>query len=193
MRAMRVCTFAVWRALAVVLSTTPARAAGVTVLNTITANGLTLTSNLDLGIGDGGAVRPLDFRSNNSLDDGGFELLNVSTLSGIAATGSISFGNTNNSVATLGGFSVGTSFTFADSVDLTIANTLSATAVSLTAPNLNVSGTITTGGSATGSVTLVANKGTIGETGVIATGTLSGSAVGAATFAGAMKIWRCLE
>lgn len=41
MRTMRVCTFAGWAALAVILTTSPAHAAGITILNTVTANGYT--------------------------------------------------------------------------------------------------------------------------------------------------------
>jgi filamentous hemagglutinin family protein len=151
----------------------------------ITANGLTLTSNLDLG-----TARPLDLESNNDISDGGFAVLNVTTLTGIATAGSISLANPNNTVGALGAFTIGTGFTFADSLDLTIGNVLAAAPVSLTAPNITISGTINTGGSTVSSTTLVATAGTISESGsgLIVTGSLSGSAIGAVTLSGANKI-----
>ena len=157
---------------------------------TTTANGLTLAANLDLGVGHGGIARALDLQSNDSIDSGGFALLNVTTLTGVANTGSVSFSNVADTVDTLGSFTVGTGFTFADAVPLTIANVLAAAPVSLTAPNITISGTIHTGGSAVSSTTLVANTGTISETGAgaIITGTLLGSATGAATLSGANRI-----
>ncbi len=157
---------------------------------TTTANGLTLAANLDLGVGHGGVARALDLHSNDSINGAGFALLNVTTLTGVANTGSVSLGNVADTVSTLGSFTVGTGFTFADASPLTIANVLTAAPVSLTAPNITISGTINTGGSAVSTTTLIANVGTISETGsgAIITGTLLGSAKGAATLSGANQI-----
>ncbi len=64
----------------------------------------------------------------------------MTTLTGVANTGSVSLGNVTNTVATLGSFTVGTGFTFADASPLTIANVLAAAPVSLTAPDITISG-----------------------------------------------------
>ncbi len=151
----------------------------------ITAQGLTLASNLDLGVGNGGVARALDLESSLSIDEGTSVLQHVTTLTGVANAGSVGLGNAND-VTSLGAFTVGTGFTFDTTDNLSIANVLSAAPVSLTAPNITISGTITSGGSAVGSTTLVANAGTIGESGagLIITGLLSGSAVGTVTLLG---------
>src|SRR6202040_1146412 len=107
-------------------------------------------------------------------------------LSGTAKNGLVSFSNIKNTVTALGSFTIGTGFTFADSVDLTIAGVLSAAPVSLTAPNQTVTGAINTG--ALSSTTLIANAGTISGTGVITTGTLTGSAVSSVNLSGANQV-----
>jgi filamentous hemagglutinin family protein len=155
----------------------------------ITAQGLTLTSNLDLGLGNGNAARALDLESTLGIDEGLFELQHVTTLSGAATGGSVALGNANT-VAALGSFAVTGGFTFQTVDDLTIANVLSAASISLTAPNIAISGTITTGGSTVSQTALVANVGTIAETGAgqIVTGVLSGSAVGTVTLLGSNQV-----
>src|SRR6185437_9516575 len=64
-----------------------------------------------------------------------------------------------------------------------VAGTLGATALALTANNIAVSGKVSDGG--TGTTSLVAMTGTISETGTLVAGTLTGSAAGAASLTGA--------
>jgi hypothetical protein len=75
--------------------------------------------------------------------------------------------------------------TVLDAGTLTIAlgGTVVAAAVGLTAGNITIPGVVSDGGA--GTVSLVANTGTIGETGTLISGTLSGSAVGTANLLGA--------
>src|ERR1019366_1877755 len=56
----------------------------------ITANSITLASDLDLTLGNGG--RALDLRAKGDISDGGKALLKVTTLSGVSNTGSGIFG-----------------------------------------------------------------------------------------------------
>ncbi len=79
----------------------------------------------------------------------------------------------------------GPSATVLDQGTLTVASggTVSATAVSLTAGNIDIAGLVTDGGA--GTTNLVANLGPISEPGTLIAGTLSGSAAAAATFSGA--------
>ncbi|MDR3534964.1 MAG: filamentous hemagglutinin N-terminal domain-containing protein [Acetobacteraceae bacterium] len=130
------------------------------------------------------------------------------TLTGSAA-GDASFigaGPTINQVATLGDFAAasfllndganlavqgtllaGSAVTIVDSGSLRVGGTIaplggSPIAVGLTATTLNLPGLISDGGA--GTVSLVATHGTIGQTGTLIAGTLSGSAMGAASFTG---------
>ncbi|HEX3400110.1 MAG TPA: filamentous hemagglutinin N-terminal domain-containing protein [Acetobacteraceae bacterium] len=106
----------------------------------------------------------------------------VATLGNFSATGFTLDDGTSLSVT--GALAGGPSATVLDRGALTVAagGTVAATAIGLTAGNIVVPGLITDGG--TGTVGLVANVGTINETGTLVSGVLTGSAIGAATFAG---------
>ncbi len=82
----------------------------------------------------------------------------------------------------------GASATLLDAGALTIASggTVSATAVDLVATNITIPGVVTDGGS--GTVAMIANAGTISETGSLTAGTLSGSATGAASLTGTNRV-----
>jgi hypothetical protein len=82
----------------------------------------------------------------------------------------------------------GASATLLDAGALTIApgGTVSATAISLTATNITIPGVVTDGGS--GTVAMIANAGTISETGSLTAGTLSGSATGTASLTGTNRV-----
>ncbi len=108
----------------------------------------------------------------------------------------------NNSVANLGGINA-TSFNLTDAVPLnvggmvnagssasindigalTISGGISATAINLTANSITIPGLVTDGGA--GTVNLVANNGTISETGTLIAGVLTGTAAGVADLLGA--------
>ncbi len=125
------------------------------------------------------------------------------TLTGTAAGAANLSGS--NSVAALGNFSAD-GFTLADDVPLSVAGTLAggsgatiteahlltvagsvtATAVSLNAGSLAIPGSVSDGG--VGTVNLTTTAGTITETGTLIAGTLSGSAAGAASFSGSNRI-----
>ena len=152
----------------------------------ITATGLTLTAELDLGIGNGGVPRALDLETTGNIDDRRNPLANVTTLSGSASNGLVTLGNSRNSVASLGSFSIGTGFTFADVSDLTISGLLAAGPVLLNAPNLTVTGALNTG--TLNALTLIASNGTIGGAGIITTGTLTGSAISSVSLSGKNQI-----
>ena len=155
----------------------------------ITATGITLGANLSLSVGRGSATA-LDLESTKSISDGGFELLNVTTLSGVANTGSVTLGSLSNTVTNIGTFTVSAGgFTLGDGTDLTVAGLLTAGGpVSLKASSITIPGSITTGGSTTGSVSLVTNATTIAGTGSITTGTLTGSASTAIDLTGSNQI-----
>ncbi len=108
-----------------------------------------------------------------------------------------------NQIGTLGDFSAA-GFILVSGRDLIVAGTLTAGAtaviaagetvsvpgsivsthtVSISGGTLNISGLVTDGGA--GTTTLVANDGTVTETGTLIAGTLRGSAIGDANFAGA--------
>jgi hypothetical protein len=128
-------------------------------------------------------------------------LLNVATLSGSGAAWSLT--DPNNTIATIGnvtaaGFaltdSIGLSVTgalistaavtIADTAaggTLNVPGTVSAPTIALSAGNIGITGLV----SATGAVDLVANSGTINETGTLTAGLLFGGAVGVADLLGA--------
>ncbi len=153
------------------------------------ATSITLTRDLDLGAGTGTSAA-LDLQATGAIDSGGFRLLNVTTLTGVSNSGSVSLGNIGNSVASLGNFTAGGAFTLGDGVDLAVTGLLSASQVALTAKSitLDIPGAITTGGGNTGSVSLIASATTIGGTGAITTGTLTGAAIGTISLTGANQI-----
>jgi len=91
--------------------------------------------------------------------------------------------NDGVSLAVNGALSVTSGATITDAGTLSVAGSLTAATVSLTAPNIEISGLVSDGGS--GTTRLVATTGTIGESGTLIAGTLSGSAAGVADLAGA--------
>ena len=137
------------------------------------------------------------------------DTLIAGTLSGSATNGdalqAASLLGHNNQIATLGSFTAsdftlhdgpgltvtgpliaGKSATIVDTGALLVSGTIapppgtSAIAVSLTAATIDIPGSVSDGGA--GTMSLVANAGTIAENGNVMSGTLSGSATGAANF-----------
>jgi hypothetical protein len=136
-------------------------------------------------VSDGGAGTTSLIATSGSLSDTG--TLIAGTLSGSAVTNVSLLGATptTNRIATITNFSAGGSLTVQDAGPLTIATggTVFAPVIGLTADSMTISGLVTDGGS--GLTSLVANKGTISETGTLVTGTLSGSSAGAVLLLGA--------
>ena len=66
---------------------------------------------------------------------------------------------------------------------LSVTGTIAAPAVSLTADSMAITGEVTDGGA--GTVALIATLGTIGETGTLIAGTLTGSSTGGTSLTGA--------
>ncbi len=132
-------------------------------------------------------------------------VLDAVTLTGSAATtASLTGTSFSDSIGTLGNFTAsgftlddatniiisgnvagGPSVAISDNGTLTIlaGGTVAATAIGLTANNITIPGLVTDGGG--GSVNLMATAGTIGETGTLIAGTLSGSSAGATSLTGA--------
>ncbi len=147
---------------------------------------------------------PVELDATGAIAGAAFPIVNVATLSGGA--GAVTLDNANNTVANLGNFTA-TSFDLGDAIDLSVigavaggssavitdAGTLTiavgevlANAVGLTAGNITIAGLVSDGGA--GTTSLVANVGTISETGILIAGTLSGSATGAANLTGANQV-----
>ena len=145
------------------------------------------------------ANRSLELDATGTIDGSNGSLINVATLSGNGGAWSL-LGN--NSIANLGSINA-SSFNLNDSIDLnvggmvnagssasisdtgalTIGGGISATAISLSANSINIPGLVTDGGA--GTVNLVANTGTISETGTLIAGVLTGTAFGVADLLGA--------
>jgi filamentous hemagglutinin family protein len=144
--------------------------------------------------------RNLELDATGTVDGTGGPLINVATLSG---TGGAAWTlNQGNSIANIGTIDA-SSFTLTDSIGLTVAGTLnggtlaaitdtgllsingavSATSVVLSASSIAIPGLVTDGGA--GTVDLIANVGTISETGTLIAGLLIGTAVGTADLSGA--------
>ena len=149
---------------------------------TATATGITFAGNVNFI--NGGSVRPLDLRATGDVIGTG-TLLSVSTLTGTINGGSVNL-TTNGFTTSVGDFAVsggaaGFTLKGAGISALSVTGLLSAGAVALTAQNITIPGTITTGGTATGSVSLITNAaGTfltsiISGAGTITTGTLTGT------------------
>ncbi|MGH7044723.1 MAG: beta strand repeat-containing protein, partial [Acetobacteraceae bacterium] len=133
-------------------------------------------------------------------------VLDVGTLSG-SSTGATSLTGTNT-IAALGNFSAA-GFTMADGAPLTVIGSVTGgslamlddtagltvgatgqvngTAVSLAGSSLTLVGVISAGGG-TGTTSLTATNGAIGETGTLLSGTLSGSSTGATSLTGTNTI-----
>lgn len=153
--------------------------------------------------GTGGAFdlgnRSLELDATGTIDGSAGTLINVATLSGsggawtlplnntVANLGSItasSFDLTDGIALNVGGMvNGGSSATIADTGALTIGGGISATAVNLSADSITIPGLVTDGGA--GTVNLVANTGTISETGTLIAGVLTGTAYGTADLLGA--------
>ena len=146
---------------------------------TTTATGIDATATLDLGVGNGGAPRSLDLVASGGASG---VLTNVSVLTGTLGSGGLTLTSPGVNIGTIGAFSTGGTIAVVDTVDLAISGAVSASSVSLTAPNIVMvsPGSISTVSTAApGSITLVATAGSIDALhGALLTGTLSGSATG---------------
>jgi hypothetical protein len=80
----------------------------------------------------------------------------------------------------------GPSATITDSGPLTVASSVTAAAVNLTAATISIPGLVSDGGA--GTTQLIATNGSITETGALVSGTLSGGSAGAATLTGSNTI-----
>ncbi len=116
-------------------------------------------------------------------------------ISSNGVAGDATLTSATNAIGTIGMFNVTGDFALSDTVPLTVGGTLTASsiaistgdtltvsnsliatgAVSLTAGNIAIPGLVSDGGS--GTTNLIANAGTISETGTLIAGTLSGSAM----------------
>ncbi len=127
------------------------------------------------------------------------------TGSSTGATNLVGQTPTTNQIAALGNFSAtdfvlndgiglavngtlngGPAASIVDNGNLTIGGTVTASAIGLTAGNISIPGVVTDGGG--GTVGLIATTGSIGETGSLIAGTLSGSAVTTASLTGSNQI-----
>ena len=176
----------------------------LTIANTVSASAISLTAgNISIPgvVSDGGAGAVSLVATTGTITEPG--ALIAGTLSGSAAGAATLTGS--NQIASLGAFTAagltlldaasltvsgavngGASATITDTGLLTIAGSLSAGAVSLTANAISIPGVVSDGGA--GTVALIATTGTINETGALIAGTLSGSALGAATLIGGNQI-----
>jgi filamentous hemagglutinin family protein len=101
-------------------------------------------------------------------------LNDVGTIGVFNATGSFALSNTTP--LTVGGMLTASNITISTGGTLTVSNSLIATsAVSLTAASIAIPGLVSDGGA--GSTNLIANAGTISETGTLIAGILSGNAM----------------
>ena len=101
-------------------------------------------------------------------------LNDVGTIGVFNATGS--FALSNATPLTVGGMLTASNITISTGGTLTVSNSLIATsAVSLTAASIAIPGLVSDGGA--GSTNLIANAGTISETGTLIAGILSGNAM----------------
>ncbi|HTI80757.1 MAG TPA: hypothetical protein VL614_09955 [Acetobacteraceae bacterium] len=102
----------------------------------------------------------------------------IGTLNGFSAPGGFSL-NDGIALSVSGAVSGGPRVAIADSSSLTISGNVSASAISLSATDITIPGSVT--GTTT---SLLASSGTIIETGAMNVGTLTGSSTGTATFTG---------
>ena len=147
---------------------------------------------------DGGLGSVVLIATAGTIDETGS--LIAGTLSG-SSTGATTLTGTANLVVTLGSFTAagfsladtrslaitgpltgGTSAAIINGTPVSITGYVSASAVSLHGSSITISGTVTDGGA--GTVSLVSG-GTIGETGTLIAGTLTGSSGGATSLTGA--------
>jgi filamentous hemagglutinin family protein len=143
--------------------------------------------------------RNLELDAGGAIDGTAGALINVATLSGtggdwalpgtntIANLGNVTAGsfslNDGIGLTVTGALSGGTSATITDTGVLTVNGSVSGTAIDLSADSIDIPGLVTDGGA--GTMALVANVGTISETGTLIAGVLGGSAVGVADLLGA--------
>ena len=156
----------------------------LTVAGSLSAPSIALTApTIDIGgaVTDGGSGATSLIATTGSIGETGTFI--AGTLSGSAATNAKLTGV--NQVGTLGNFTAAT-FTLHDATPLTVAGTLSAPSIALTAPSIDIGGVVSDGG--TGSTSLVATTGSIGETGTLIAGTLSGSAATSAKLTGVNQV-----
>ncbi len=158
-----------------------------------TAGAITVGGTFDL------LNRNLDLNATGAITQAAASpLINVATLSGTAGLWSLPL--TTNAIAAIGNLGA-SSFSLNDSVPLTVAGTLASSgfvsiidagtltvsgavngsSVGLTAGDIAIPGQV----NGTGLVDLIANVGTISETGTLVAGTLVGSALGVADMSGA--------
>jgi hypothetical protein len=137
------------------------------------AGNITESGSINTGLLTGSAGGSADFTGTNA----------IAGLGNFTASGFMLNDGTGLTVS--GKLAGGAAATIVDTGTLTVASggTVTASAISLTGDAIAIPGLVTDGGS--GTVALVANTGTINETGTLIAGTLSGSASGAASFTGA--------
>jgi filamentous hemagglutinin family protein len=164
----------------------------------LTAGSIDVPGSLDIG----GLLTLMT--NQGSIGAGGN--VTAGTLTGSAVSTASFTGS--NAIGTLAAFTAANGFTLADtqgltvsgsviassgsaviddgSAGLTIASTVSALAVSLTAGDISLNGSV----GAAGLATLIANQGTIGEggSGILSAATLTGSAASTATLTGANQV-----
>jgi filamentous hemagglutinin family protein len=142
----------------------------------LAAPGIAVAGQITTG---GGTTSSVTLTASVGTIDGAGTII-TGTLSGSAA-GTVNLTGPNQ-IGSVGSFSAA-GFTLNDATTLTVANSVSAPAVSITATSIAIPGVVTDGG--TGTVSLNATGGTITETGTLIAGTLSGSSTGATTLSGA--------
>ena len=150
---------------------------------TLGADSLTIGGAISTG---GPATGSVALNANGGTISGA-GVITTGTLSGYADADVALTGT--NQIGTLGSFSAET-FNLNNGVAIVVGNTVSATAVGLTAASIAINGLVTDGGF--GTVGLVATNGSITESGTIVAGTLSGSAGTSASLAQAANqigIW----
>ena len=146
------------------------------------AGGIALTGNGNISSAASGTV---DLSTTGSIAEAPTATLSAALLqSSLGVTGTVSLPHA--AIGTVGSFDVTGSFSLNDSATLSMLGPLTATNISLTAPSINIGGIVSDGGS--GTTSLIATKGSIGETGTLIAGTLSGSAASNAILAGANRV-----
>jgi len=179
----------------------------LTVSGTIGAPAIALTAGeIDIPglVTDGGDGTVSLVANAGSINETGTLIVGTLTGSVTGGSGIANFSGatpTTNQIATLGNFTAsgftldnnsslsvngtlagGRSVAITDSSLLTVNGSIMANAVNLTAGNIAIPGFVSDGGE--GTTSLIATAGTIGETGTLIAGTLSGSSIGVTNLTG---------
>ncbi|HET7880648.1 MAG TPA: hypothetical protein VFL55_07155, partial [Acetobacteraceae bacterium] len=146
----------------------------------------TTAGSISVGASFGSGAVALELDSNGAISQAPGGVLTAGTLTG-SAVGSVDLGVNANAIDTITDFRAN-GFSVSDGIGLTVAGTIapassSPISIALTAPTITITGEVNDGGG-TGTTSLIANAGTISETGILISGTLSGSALAAADFSG---------